>query len=92
MQHKGITAGIQEATTHPVKIQTLDAAGPTSHAKVTIEQGDNLIGTARTDEKGVVAFQAEPGSYSVTVQKIGRTTITQELVIESDVDIDLIQD
>ena len=92
LQLKGITAGIQEATTHPVKIQTLDAAGPTSHAKVTIEQDDNLIGTARTDEKGVVAFQAEPGSYSVTVQKIGRTTITQELVIESDVDIDLIQD
>jgi len=92
LQLKGITAEIREAETHPIKIQTLDAAGPTAHAKVTFEREGNLVGTARTDANGVVEFKMLPGSYSVTVQKIGRTTVTRDLEIESDVDIDLVQD
>lgn len=89
---KGIAASLTDTQTHPVKIQTLDAAGPTPHSKVTLEQDGNLVGTARTDSRGVVEFDAVAGEYSVTVQKIGRTTITSDLDVNSDVDIDLQQD
>lgn len=56
---------------------------PIAGADVTLKQGEEVYGTARSDRWGWVKADLLPGKYSLSIRSIGRPTIERELEYSS---------
>ena len=73
---RGLAEKLAGKETTPLKLTVVDPAGPVAHAKVTIAEGETSIGSARTDANGKLACELGKGEFALTVEAIGRPSLS----------------
>lgn len=56
----------------PVRFIVEDPSGQVGNSKITVRQDKKVIGSARTNARGEVAFELENGSYSADIESLGQ--------------------
>ncbi len=76
---RGLAEKLAGQETTPLKLTVVDPAGPVAHAKVTIAQGETIIGSARTAADGKLACELGKGEFALTTEALGRPQVAVTL-------------
>jgi hypothetical protein len=76
---RGLAEKLAGKEVTPLKLTIVDLAGPVAHAKVTIAQGETVIGSGRTGADGKLTCELRKGEFVLAIEALGRPVVSAKL-------------
>ncbi|HZL89748.1 MAG TPA: CehA/McbA family metallohydrolase [Pirellulaceae bacterium] len=75
LEVRGIAAKLSGIEAAPLKFTVKDPAGPVANAKITVTQGEMVLGSGRTADDGTLVCNLTFGEHVVKIEALGRPMV-----------------